>query len=282
MKLVGVATSALLLGSAACSLLVDSSGLTLSSKARGDADATNANDAAVAQDASASDAMTPDAEAGAPTRFCDAHPGALFCEDFDGLPLDTTRVSTQNGTGAATASSSAPSAPNVFVAQVGALASGEQGHAVFRLPNVTLQKFHCAFDVSMVGGTDAIVFDLEAAAGGGTMNYQSELLGDSTFAIYQEFFQGGDGGLTQPFSWNGDKTSRTLSPTWQHVDVCFDFATSARVLAFDGKKVAQGTGVPNWPETGELFFGAYVVRGPSTLQEVHIDNVLVDTAACPP
>jgi hypothetical protein len=143
-----------------------------------------------------------------------------------------------------------------------------------------LTTFHCAFDVSVVGGKDAIVFDLEASRSAGT-NFQSELLGDSTYAVYQEFFQAADGSLTTPLSWNGGG-SIVLTAAWQHVDVCFDFAKNTRILAFNGKTVKSASGVANWPSSGTLSFGTYDVNGPSTLQEVHIDNVLVDTGACPP
>jgi hypothetical protein len=273
-------TSALLLGSVACGFLVDSDGLT-SGPIQAVPDGGGAQDGTTVNPTDGApvtnvDAATPSG------RFCEAHADAIFCEDFDGPALAVGQAVTQNGTGIATATNGTPSPPNAFVAQVAALTSGQQGYAVFRPPDVALTKFHVAFDVSVVGGPSAIVFNLIAAPTAGT-NSQSELLGTQSFAVYQEFFQNENGDLTNAFNWGSGGTGPTLTIAWKHVDVCFDFSQNHRSFAFDGKQVAQGEGVTNWPGTGTLSFGSFLVSDtPSTLQEVHIDNVVVDTNACPP
>jgi hypothetical protein len=71
-----------------------------------------------------------------------------------------------------------------------------------------------------------------------------------------------------------------LGPSWHHVDVCFDFTTASRTIVFDGTKMTS-TGVPKFPSPGPFKFGLPYVASSSSPAEVRIDNVLVDTDACP-
>src|SRR5262249_41544680 len=132
------------------------------------------------------------------------------------------------------------------------------------------------FDAAVTQGTAVIVFELEPPVGVGS--YQSELLGDSNFIVYQEFAFFGDGGSTQPVHYTPGLL--TLGPEWHHVEVCFDFATASRKIVFDGTSTTA-TGVPKFPSPGPFKFGLPYAVSLSAPAEVHIDNVLVDTSACP-
>jgi hypothetical protein len=71
-----------------------------------------------------------------------------------------------------------------------------------------------------------------------------------------------------------------LTPVWHHLDVCYDFATGARSVSIDGAHPVSATGVSGWPKTATIYFGAQFASN-APKEEVHVDNVLVDTTGCP-
>jgi hypothetical protein len=264
----------------ACSLLVDTAGLggavgpppEASAPDGGGAAPEDASDGPVA-DGAPSDAGAPDA------RFCDQHDGGavLYCEDFDGPPLDITRIVVRGGgsVGAAPVAD-ALSPPNALVAKVGAVEAGTTGNAFLLLPSFGLtSKLHVAFDVAVVDGHHVIVSQLDQAVSGAT--YLSELIGDSTFLLYQEFSSYPDGGGVSVFKW---VPPLALGPAWHHADVCFDFGRNTRTVVVDDHPTS-GSGLTEWTGSAALQVGVAFAAGGSASQEVHLDNVLVESNDCP-
>jgi hypothetical protein len=269
--------SCLVTGAAACTLFVDTKGL--SDGASPGSDGGGSPDGPSSTPAPGTDGG--DAAAGgvdgAPGRFCDAHKDAIHCEDFDGPALTQDRIETRLGSVAVIAAADARSAPNVLVATVPAISASESGDACYATPPIpTTSKFHVSFDVLVVTGISVVVVDVYGIEPANNFT-QGSILGDQNFALFQEFSQLQDGGGA---NGNNANLGASLTPTWHHLDVCFDFPTLARKASIDGAKSVSPTGISGWPSTAMVLFGAeYATNSPP--EEVHIDNVLIDTTACP-
>lgn len=211
-----------------------------------------------------------------PGRFCDAHKDAILCEDFDGPSLAPERIVTRLGNAIVTPASDARSAPNVLVATMPALKGSSAGTACYTSPDIPTTKFHVSFDVLVATGTSVIVLDVEGHDGVGD-DFQGVLMGDSSFALFQEFTQFVDGGQATA---NNIDLPVSFTPVWHHADVCYDFASGVRLASFDGARSLAGTGVQGWPSVAHVQLGADFASN-KPREEVHIDNVLVDTADCP-
>jgi hypothetical protein len=265
----------LVAGAAACTLLVDTKDL--SGEAGPGPGPDGATSPSEAGPSASSGADGGDARAdGPPARFCDAHKDAILCEDFDGPSLAPERIVARLGNVVVTPSSDARSAPNELVVTMPALTGSYAGTACYTSPDIPTTKFHVSFDVLVVTGTSVVVLDVEAIDSAGD-DLQGALMGDSTFALFQEFTQFVDGGQATAKNIN---LPVSFTPAWHHVDVCYDYGSGVRLASFDGARSLSGTGVRGWPSEARVEIGAeYATNNPR--EEVHIDNVLVDTAACP-
>jgi hypothetical protein len=116
-----------LAGSApACSLLVSTDGLSIGLPVLTEG-GTLPDGASSTPDATSSDASG--------ARFCDAHATALFCQDFDGPPVDSPTLFVKGGgTTRTTAVEGSPSPPNALVFSVPPQTADGAGYAYYQPP----------------------------------------------------------------------------------------------------------------------------------------------------
>ncbi len=281
------AAAVLALGLAACSLFVDTDGLTGGSAASGSdgsVDANSGSDGSV--DANSGDGST-DASDGGPSsdaapfdanapKFCDSHPGHSYCLDFDESASIPPGYDNGNFTPANffIDPSISVSGPNSLYAKF-TVGNSDEGIG----SNVTYASGNLAFSLDIRFSSS----DLSAGQIVPFIAHVPKLSGQSEHYFYlQVYFDSFNIGET--LTANGDApsyTSTTLtSPvpkdTWMHVDIAVNGSTRKVTASLNHMPItvpdAQagfGTG------TSYLALGAYANDIPADAIE-HLDNVTID------
>jgi hypothetical protein len=271
--------AALLLAGAACSALVDTRGLSgggPASPGGGTASGASVNGSA---DATSSGGGTlPDGapEVSPSNSFCGAHPRAIYCEDFDHVPPPSIA---QRGRAQVTRAADARSAPNVFSTSLPPLQNGDVGWSYVESSPLPGPAYRIAADVLPLSGTNVVVLTLFARAGSNT--YQMQVLGDSSYLVFQEFLVQRDGN-TDGLHWTRPAPPY-LTPEWHHIELCLHFDAKNVVLALDGVRLLDGSLLlQNWPQDSTVRAGIATMSGPAPETDVSIDNLIVDEDPCPP
>lgn len=272
-----------LFGSASCTLLVSTTGLT--GNVAKDAAASDAPNAGDARDALAAGDGGADAPAdGGP--FCASHGGATFCADFD--QGDAQAGWTTSGSGGAGGSLSLDttayvSAPASLVAIASAGQSSGFGLGVRLEKKMTMpvapRSAHLSYDLRLDGADSTKSPQLVTIGFGPDANrrYFVTLATNGSNAFIQEDVPPLDGGQTR---FPQRPLSRPIVlGSWTHVDMTVDFDSRTIVMTLDGN---QGFSAAMDPEgmsgpSIEFDIGAiYYSSGSVASASAHYDNVLLD------
>ena len=258
------------IATAACSLFVDTGGLS------GGNDAATASDASSDATANSDGAIASDGGEAGPIPFCQANPGHTVCLDFDestALPpydnshFDPTKFFIDGTTSV--------SAPQSLFAKMTAGDSHEEFDR--NLPS-TLGKLVWKFDIKFSSS------DLTAGQIAPLSTNVPVVDGLSDHSFYMQTYDNGffisesaspaDGGATRYPS------TKLASPvpldTWMHVELTVDGATGNMKMSFNGTALPDGQAQAGFPSgTAVLAVGGYAESLPADAV-VHIDNLIVD------